>query len=224
MRILLIEDHPIVRAGCRRMLERNNGVEVIEAATAADGLRINRELAPDIIVLDLKLPDASGLNLLESLMSDPSPPEMPPKIIVFSMYDDPAFATRALVAGARGYMTKNDDPDVLLQAIERISEGGIFLTPAMAAKVALMTANSARDPLQDLSTRERDVLELLGQGRTLGEIAEALKISYRTSAGIAAQIKTKLNVPTTAALIKWAVDHGPGHRALPISGSGTKPA
>ena len=128
------------------------------------------------------------------------------KIIVFSMYDDPAFAQRALKSGARGYITKNDDPDVLLQAIETVSGGGLFLTASMTGKLALMAAKGGSDPLRDLSGREREVLELLGDGKTLAEIADRLNISYRTSASLTAQIKTKLNITSTAALIKWAAD------------------
>lgn len=202
MRILLIEDHPIVRAGCRRMLQTKDDVEVQEAATAADGLRIVREFLPDIIVLDLNLPDVNGLSLLAALVS--AAPER--KIIVFSMYDDPAFAQRALESGAKGYITKNDDPDVLLQAIETVAGGGLFLTASMAGKLALMAAKGSNDPLRDLSGREREVLELLGDGKTLAEIADRLNISYRTSASLTAQIKTKLNITSTAALIKWAAD------------------
>ena len=202
MRILLIEDHPIVRAGCRRMLQTKDDVEVQEAATAADGLRIVREFIPDIIVLDLNLPDVNGLSLLATLVS--AAPER--KIIVFSMYDDPAFAQRALESGAKGYITKNDDPDVLLQAIETVAGGGLFLTASMAGKLALMAAKGSNDPLRDLSGREREVLELLGDGKTLAEIADRLNISYRTSASLTAQIKTKLNITSTAALIKWAAD------------------
>src|SRR5579875_1758862 len=133
MRILLIEDHPIVRAGCRRLLQEG-GMEIDEAATIADGLRKADELSPDIIVLDLKLPDGTGLDLLGRL----SAARPGRTIIVFSMYEDPAFAARALEAGAGGYMTKNDDPDLLLQAIETVGAGGIFLTPAMAEKLALI--------------------------------------------------------------------------------------
>ena len=202
MRILLIEDHPIVRAGCRRMLQTKDDVEVQEAATAADGLRIVSEFIPDIIILDLNLPDVNGLSLLAALVS--AAPER--KIIVFSMYDDPAFAQRALESGAKGYITKNDDPDVLLQAIETVAGGGLFLTASMAGKLALMAAKGSNDPLRDLSGREREVLELLGDGKTLAEIADRLNISYRTSASLTAQIKTKLNITSTAALIKWAAD------------------
>jgi len=203
MRILLIEDHPIVRAGCRSLLQGAPGNEVREATTAADGLRFAQEFNPEIVVLDLRLPDGNGLDLVEPLMSL----EHAPKIIVFSMYEDPAFAARALESGAKGYITKNDDPDLLLEAIQRVDSGGIFLTASMSEKLCQRATEVAPDPLGDLSTRDRDVLDLLGQGRTLAEIADQLKVSYRTSASIAAQIKGKLSISSTAALIKWAVDH-----------------
>jgi two-component system, NarL family, invasion response regulator UvrY len=203
MRILLIEDHPIVRMACRRMLQVRRDVEVAEAITAAAGLTLADSFSPDVIILDLRLPDGSGLDLLERLMSA----EPDRRVIVFTMYEDPVFASRALEAGARGYITKNDDPEVLLQAIDKVCSDGIFLTPAMAEKLALMSRGLDSDPLRDLSPRERQVLGLLGLGKTLTEIAEELGISYRTSAYTAAQIKVKLQIPSTAALIKWAVDY-----------------
>jgi two-component system, NarL family, invasion response regulator UvrY len=203
MRILLLEDHPIVRAGCRRLLEVKDGVEVREAATAADGLRIGREFLPHIIILDLKLPDADGLDLIRLLLFiDPVP-----KIIVLSMYEEPAFAARALQAGARGYITKNDDPDVLLRAVEKVSAGAVFLTAAMAEKLALMTTVGLVDELSRFSVREMAVLDLLAQGKTLREIADQLRLSYRTSANVVAQIKNTLNIENNAALIKWAVEN-----------------
>jgi two-component system, NarL family, invasion response regulator UvrY len=176
---------------------------VAEAATAADGMRLAVDFVPDVIVLDLKLPDGNGLDLLSALMS--RVPDL--KIIVFSMYDDPAFAARALEAGARGYMTKNDDPDALLQGIERVNAGGTFLTPSMAEKLALMVTCPVDSPFRDLSSRERQVLQLLSSGLTVTEIGDKLNIAYRTAAHITAQIKTKLRVASTAALIKWAVEH-----------------
>jgi len=205
MRILLIEDHPIVRTACRLILQAKLGVEVAEATTAAAGLDMASSVSPDLIILDLRLPDGNGLDLLTTLMSA----EPDRRIIVFSMYEDPAIAAHALEAGARGYITKNDDPDVILQAIDQVAEGGIFLTPGMAEKMALMKAGLDCDPLRGLSPRERQVLGLLGRGRTLAEVANELNLSYRTSAYAAAQIKAKLQIPSTAALIRWAVDHFP---------------
>jgi two-component system, NarL family, invasion response regulator UvrY len=206
MRILLIEDHPIVRAGVRHLLH-GGGTEVFEATNAAEGLRLTGEVSPEIVILDLRLPDGNGLDLLGRLATN----DYLPKVIVFSMYEDPAFAARALEAGAKGYITKNDDPDVLVQAVETVGKGRVFLTTTMAEKLALYSAKIDDKPWRDLSVREREVLNLLGQGKTLAEIADRLTISYRTSASIAAQLKTKLNVNSTAALIKWAVEHQ-GHQ------------
>lgn len=122
MRILLIEDHPIVRAACRRLLSSSAGTEIAEAATAAVGLSMARDVAPDVIILDLRLPDGNGLDLLVALLSEDSGR----RIIVFSMYEDSTFAKRALEAGARAYISKNDSPDALQEAIEKVSAGGYF--------------------------------------------------------------------------------------------------
>ena len=166
------------------------------------GLCEARRVVPDIVVLDVKLPDGNGLDLLVVLLS-----ELPGlKVIVFSMYADPVFARQALESGARGYLTKSDDPDALLWAIDRLNAGGIFLTATMAGKLT-MTAGFETDPPRGLSPRERQVLGLLGQGKPLAEIADDLRVSYRTSAYTAAQIRTQLGIAGTAALIKWAVDH-----------------
>ena len=203
MRILLVDDHPIVRTACYRLLMAKDGIQVAEAATASEGAGRAADFEPDVIVLDLKLPDASGLDAIIGMV------EQAPgaRIIVFSMYDDPAFAARALEAGAHGYMTKNDDPDLLLQAIECVVAGDIFLTSSMAEKLTLMADGTETSPARDLSSREQQVLHLLRQGKTLVEIADDLNIAYRTAAHAAAQIKSKLRIGSTAALIKWAVEH-----------------
>jgi two-component system invasion response regulator UvrY len=203
MRILLIDDHPIVRSACRRLLQTNGEVEVAEAATAANGLSAAGWFLPDIIILDLNLPDGHGLDLLQQMLSE----DRDRKVIVFSMYDDPVFAARALEAGAKGYMTKSDAPEDLLRAIAKVKAGGIFLTGPMAEKLALKVA-AARDGFQaELSSRERRVLELLSVGRTLAQVADELEVSYRTSAHIVSQIKIKLHITSTAALIRWAVEN-----------------
>jgi len=201
MLVLLIEDHPIVRAGCRRVLAGRERLDIVEASNAADGLHMAREHRPDVIVLDLNLPDASGLDLLRELSR-----EREAKILVFSMYEDPAFVARALESGAAGYLTKNDDPDTLLDAIERVTRGEVHLGHTVAQKLALMHLRPDEDPLRDLSPRERQVLDLLGAGCSLSDIAARLDISYRTVANISSQLKSKLRVPNAAALIKLAVE------------------
>ena len=205
MRVLLIEDHPIVRTACRIVLQARPGMEIAEASTAASGLQMVDSFSPDVVILDLRLPDGSGFDLISTLIAA----KPPHKIIVFSMYEDPVFAARALESGAHGYITKNDDPDLILQAIDRISDGAIYLTPTMAEKLALVTAGVVTNAPLSLSPRERRVLELLGIGKTLAEVAEEMNLSYRTIAQATAQIKEKLHVQSTAALIRWAVDHLP---------------
>jgi len=210
MRILLIDDHPIVRNACHRLLSIQGGMQVVEATTAAEGTRLAVEFAPEVIVLDLKLPDGSGLDALAVMVAQ-APGA---RIIVFSMYDDPIFAARALEAGAKGYITKNDDPDLLLQAIACVAAGEVFLTAAIAQHLAATAGGTEADPAQDLSPREQQVLHLLRDGKTLAQIADELNVAYRTAAHAAAQIKSKLRIGSTAALIKWAVEHP--HGAPPV--------
>ena len=202
--ILLIEDHPVVRAGCRRLLEGRPGMEIIEATTGAEGLRLNAERQPAIIVLDLNLPDAGGLDMVQRLLAQ-SPAA---RILIFSMYEDPIFAARALEAGAVGYVSKNDDPESFVTAVERIAAGGSYLGHAVAQRLALMNLKSGGHPLGGLTRREIDVLQLLGKGKSLGEIAGHLGISYRTVANISSQLKSKLNASSMSELLKIAVDHG----------------
>ncbi len=200
--VLLVEDHPIVRAGCRRVLQSRDGLDVIEASCAAEGSRLNHERRPDLIVLDLNLPDANGLDLMRELLVA----NAAAKLLVFSMYEDPAFVARALAAGAVAYVTKNDDPDTLLEAIEKALRGEIHLGHTVAQKLALMHLRPREDRLGGLSARERQVLDLLGAGCNLSEIAARLEISYRTVANVSSQLKNKLGVGSASALIKLAVE------------------
>jgi DNA-binding NarL/FixJ family response regulator len=202
--ILLIEDHPVVREGCRRLLEGRGGFAILEAQTGAEGLRLSAERAPAVIVLDLNLPDAGGLDMIGRLLGHSAAA----RILIFSMYEDPIFAARALEAGARGYVSKNDDPEAFVEAVETIARGGTYLSHAVAQKIALMSLKGSDNPMRGLTRRELDLLHLLGKGKSLGEIAGQLGISYRTAANIASNIKGKLNLSTTAELVKLAVDHG----------------
>ena len=206
MRILLIEDHPIVRAGCRRLLQDHladdAAFDVMEASTGAEALALNAAARPDIALLDLNLPDMPGMDVLRLLRQQT--PQL--AVIVFSMYEDVPFVTAALEAGAQGYVTKNDDPASMLEAIERVQAGGRYLAPRVAQRLALQPFRD-HDPLAELSVREREVFGLLGKGQSLTEIAGLLGVSYRTAANAAAQTKAKLKLGSAAALIKHAVDN-----------------
>ncbi|MGH7122483.1 MAG: response regulator [Acetobacteraceae bacterium] len=204
LRVLLVEDHPIVRAGCQRLLEAWGETRVIGARSVAEGLERLAEQAVDLVIFDLGLPDGGGINGLRHLLS-----VMPAlKILVFSMHEEPVIVASALEAGARGYVSKNDDPSVLLEAAARINAGDIYLSRSIAQKLALMNILPGAGPLRGLSAREHDVLALLGKGQSLAEVAAALGVSYRTAAAITAQMRTKLNLPSMAALIRLAVEHG----------------
>lgn len=209
MKILLIEDHPIVRAGCRRLLQDHATddatFDVIEASTGSEAVALNAAALPDIAVLDLHLPDMPGMDVLRLLRKQT--PRL--GVIVFSMYEDVPFVTSALEAGARGYVTKNDDPERMIEAIERVQAGGLYLAPRVAERLALQPFRE-HDPLEELTVREREVFGLLGKGQSLVEIASFLGVSYRTVASAAAQIRTKLKLGSAAALIKHAVERTRG--------------
>jgi DNA-binding NarL/FixJ family response regulator len=201
--VLLVEDHPVVRDGCRRILAERPGFAIIEAESGTAALRLAREHAPDFILLDLNLPDLSGLEVLRRLLAQ----RPGARVLVFSMYEDPTFVAHALEAGALGYITKSDDPAMLLDALDRIASGEIFLGHSVAQRVALTKLRPAPDPLVGLTPRERDVLGLLATGKSLAEIAGELSISYRTTASIAANLRAKLDLTTMAALVKFAVEN-----------------
>ncbi|CAN5264873.1 response regulator transcription factor [soil metagenome] len=199
MKVLIIEDHAIVRAGCARVLQARADIEVIEARAGAEGVAAAKD-APDVVILDLNLPDMRGLEVLKAIR-DARPNQ---KIIIFSMYEDPALVHRALEAGALGYVTKNDDPESLLEAIDSAVAGKVYLARSVAQKLAL--ASLVADPLAGLTDRERQLVDLLGSARTLGEISADLDVSYRTAAALAARVRVKLHLRTNAALIKFAVE------------------
>jgi DNA-binding NarL/FixJ family response regulator len=211
MRVLLVEDHPIVRAGCRRLLQERGDLEMLEAESGAAAVRLHAEQAPDLVVLDLNLPDVNGFEVLHELLRQR--PES--RVLVFSMYEDPTLVARALNAGARGYVTKSDDPDTLLEALDKVAGGEIFLGRSIAQKLALMSVRPGNDPLREMTEREKAVLALLGGGRSLSEIARELGMSYRTTASVAAAIRTKLDLPTMTALVKFAVERAGAGKLSP---------
>jgi DNA-binding NarL/FixJ family response regulator len=202
-RILLIDDHAVVRAGCRLLLQRRPEIELFEARSAAEGLSLNAAERPDLIVLDLGLDGTSGFETLERLRSDRSAA----RILVFTMHEDPVFAARAMEAGATGYVSKNDGPETFLEAVDAALRGDVYLSRTMAQKLALMHLRTGDNPLRNLSRRELDVLGLFGIGKSLSEIADDLSLSYRTVANTVSHIKRKLNVATTSRLLRIAVDY-----------------
>lgn len=205
MKVLVIEDHPIVRDGARRVLQQRPDLEVLEAVTGEQGIRLAAEANPDVVVLDLNLPDLRGLDVLRALRAH----KPDACVVIFSMYEELAFVTSAIEGGARGYVTKNDDPDTLLEAVETVLTGQVYLAPSVAQRLAMAKIQGDVDPLAPLSPRERELLRLLATGQSLAEVADSLKISYRTTAELAARLRNRLGLRSNSALIKFAVERTP---------------
>jgi DNA-binding NarL/FixJ family response regulator len=199
MRILIVDDHPIVASGCRALLADDADIEIIEAADAERGEAAFIAEAPDICVLDINLPGVSGYELARRLLAR----DAAARIIMFSMNDDPAFAARAIAAGARGYVSKSGDPADLVEAIREVGRGGVFLAPATAQSIAFARPD---DRLGKLNPREIEILRLLAAGKSLTEIAWMVHASYKTIANTSSMMRQKLGLRTSAELVRLAIE------------------
>lgn len=210
MKVLLIDDHAIVRGGLRRLLGALPW-QVLDAESGRDALALIRAEPPDLVVLDLNLPGIGGFELLRRILV-----ECPAtRIMVLSMHVEARFAARAMQAGARGYMSKNAAPAELLKALRVVAEGGRYIEAEIAQELALQTV-AVSDPQTLLNERETEIVRLLGAGRSLTEIAGTLGLGYKTVANTCTQIKTKLGVSRTADLIRLSFDLEAGTSASPL--------
>ncbi|MGH6957119.1 MAG: response regulator [Caulobacteraceae bacterium] len=200
MRILVVDDHAIVRDGLARLLMAEDGREVRLAGNGREALTLVPSFRPALTVLDLNLPGLGGLELLRRLMEAGAG-----RILVLSMHAEPLYVRRALQAGAHGYVSKNAAPDELLAAVRRVAAGGRYVEAEIAQALAL---GEGAETLDALSPRELEIMRLLGGGSSLAEIAEALGASYKTIANTCTQIKSKLGVARTADLVRLAIEMG----------------
>lgn len=205
MNILIVDDHAIVRAGLRRLLRGLFEGEVLEAATGRDALAFARTRSLDLVLLDMNLPELGGLELLNRLAT--VAPDLP--VLVLSMHAEPLYVTRAMEAGARGYVSKNVAPEELVTAIKQVASGGRYVEGELAQALVLNQA-PASEPLDQLSPRDLEIIRLLARGRSLSEIADALGLGYKTIANTCTQIKAKLGVNRTADLVRLALEAGLG--------------
>lgn len=203
MKVLLVDDHAIVRSGLRRLLAALPGVLITEAATGREALAMARAERPALIVLDLNLPGLGGLELLRRVLAEH--PEA--RVVVLSMHAEALYATRALEAGAAGYLSKNASPEEVLEAVRRVANGGRYIEAEIAQALALQAAE-AGNTMALLTERDIEIMRLLGDGHGLSEIADALGVSYKTVANTCTQIKAKLGVARTADLIRLSIDRG----------------
>ena len=209
MRILIVDDHPIVASGCRAVLADEPAIVLLEACDAESGERAFTSERPDICVIDINLPTVSGFELARRiLVRDASA-----RIIMFSMNDDPVFAARAIEIGAKGYVSKTGDPHDLVEAIHEVGNGGEYLPPAMARSIAFAGPAFAQSPLSKLTTREMEILRLLSAGKSLSEVAWLVHSSYKTVANTSSIMRQKLGVRTSVELVRFAIESGVADRS-----------
>ena len=212
--VLLVDDHAVVREGYRRLLERDRNVAVVgEAASGAQAYRLFCELNPTVVVMDVSLPDVSGIEALRRIRARDSRA----RVLMFSMHEETIFPTRALQAGAQGYVTKSSAPHVLVEAVHAIASGKHYISHDVAQLLAVENVTRQKDALQSLSAREFDIMRLLAAGETISAISEKLGLGYKTVANYQSAIRSKLNVETAAQLVSLATRSGI------ISGTGVDP-
>lgn len=205
IRVLLVDDHAVVRAGYRLLLQNAPEIEVVaEAETGELACRYFSEHRPDVVIMDLSLPGIGGLEAIRRIMArDPEA-----RILVFSMHEDTMFVEHALAAGARGYITKSSAAQILVEAVKQVAGGKVHLDGDIAQRLAFQRTRGRDTPLMGLSTREFEIFCLLAEGLNVSEIAKRLSLSYKTVANYSTQVKNKLQVSTVAELARLAIRHG----------------
>ena len=206
IRVLIVDDHAIVRSGLRMLIEREEGMEPVdEAASAREAMFRVIEHRPDVVLIDVTMPGGSGIDAIPKLLE--ASPET--KVLVLSMHDDPSYVRDAFSAGASGYVLKEAADSEVVAAIEEVAQGRNYVNPALGARMVAADAKDRAEAESDpLSDREHDVLRLLALGHTNQEIAKTLYISVRTAETHRAHIMQKLRLASRAELVRYALAHG----------------
>jgi two-component system, NarL family, response regulator NreC len=206
IKVVLVDDHAVVRSGLRLLLDAQEDIEVVgEAGNAKDAVFRARALKPDVILLDVVMPGESGIDVLPRLLKE-SPAT---RVLVLSMQDDPSYVREAFAVGASGYVLKEAVDEEVVSAVREISSGGRYVHPALGARmIAAEAEERAAAEADPLSDREREILRLLALGHTNQEIAVQLYISVRTAESHRAHIMQKLRLSTRAELVRYALAHG----------------
>lgn len=212
IRVMLVDDHAIVREGLRRVFERDRDFEVVGEAGSADAaLELLRSVPCDVLLLDVSMPGRSGLTVMPELAAF----EQPPRALVLSMHDRPAYVVEAMRAGASGYLLKDMEPKKLRDAVRAVASGASYFPPSITERVgselrAESERDAARTKLEGLTPRERDVLREITTGATNVEIAERLGIGRRTVESHREHLMDKLDIHTVAGLTRFAIECGLG--------------
>src|SRR3954468_1948393 len=206
VRVVIVDDHAVVREGLRSLLEREPGIEPVdEAASADEAVYRALEHRPDVLLIDENMPGGSGIEAIPKLLQ--ASPET--RVLVLTMRDDPVYARAAFAAGAKGYVLKEAAPAELVDAIRQVAGGGSYVNQSLGARLVAADARErAKADADPLSAREHEVLRLLALGHTNQEIARQLSISARTTETHRAHIFQKLSLGSRADLVQYAIQHG----------------
>ena len=212
-RIVIVDDHPLFRKGLEQLINSSDDALNIcgEAGDAAQGMSVIRELKPDLAIVDLSLPGANGIELIKNIRAEFS--KLP--VLILSMHDESLYALRALRAGAQGYVMKQEALENVIVAIREVLAGRPYLSQDMSAKLItnFASGNNQANPTDKLSDRELEILELIGKGRDVRDIAKALHISAKTVETHRAHIKEKLNLKNARQVTRFAVQWLEGQAA-----------
>ncbi len=205
IRVILVDDHNVVRSGLRRLLESHKSIVIVaEAETGEAAYQLYGEHTPEVLLMDISMPGMGGLEAAKRILQ--RYPQA--KIIIFSMHEAVSFATQALKTGVKGYVTKTGVAEDLVQAVLEVAKGRTFLSQDVAQKVALHTLMGEQNPLQQLTSREFEVFRLLAEGKRVEDVADMLKISQKTVANYYTLIKQKLAVNSPVEMVRLAMKHG----------------
>ncbi len=205
LKILLVDDHELVRAGFRRLLEDGDEFEIVaEAGSGEQACQDYQKHQPDAVVMDISMPGIGGIGAIERIIArDPNA-----KILVLSVHEDTVFTTRALQAGAMGFIPKRSAPEEMRHAVLQVAQGKMSIDPQIAQQLAMQKMGGQSNVIEDLSQREFEVFRLLAEGKTVNDIAEILNLSPKTVGTHHTNIKQKLGVANAAELARLAIRNG----------------
>ena len=203
--VLLVDDHLVVRSGCRRLLERRGRIKVVaETETGEEACELYRTHTPDVVIMDLSLPGMGGMEAARRILAH----EPKARILLFTIHNNALLAERAMQGGAMGYITKASSADVIVSAVEKVARGEKVLGPEVAHALALKRIGQEDSPLACLAAREFELFELITWGHSGAEIAQTLHLSPKTVSNYLHRIKQKLDISTTAEMVHLAIRHG----------------
>jgi two-component system, NarL family, invasion response regulator UvrY len=217
IRVLIVDDHAVVREGYRALLAKHEGIKVVgDAGDAASAYQCYKDTRPDVVIMDISMPGRGGIDAIEHIREfDPHA-----RVLVFTMHSGAAYALQAFRAGAKGYVTKSSPPDLLVRAVRDIAEGRVAICPEISEALAFDRVQEDRTGLHGLSPREFEILRMILDAKSTDEIASALNLSRKTVANYHYAIRSKLGVDSDIELLYFGLRQGLVEPVLPVVDSG----